>query len=253
MAARQGPEGWHRPLWRLSLLGGLELSKDDAVQELPASVQRLLAFVTLNGRSGRASLAGALWPEASEGHAHGSLRSALWRLGKSQPGMLLLTGNSVALDTCVSVDVHELCATAELLLAGAAPSAGRAVPSDLLDGELLPGWYDDWVLFERERLRQLRLHALEALAVTLAEQGRFAAAVQVGLAAVRIEPLRESAHRAVIRVHLAEGNVTEAVRQYRFCRRLFQQELGLEPSTLLTGLIPELRSKQAGDALVTGG
>jgi DNA-binding SARP family transcriptional activator len=252
MAARQGPEGWHRPVWRLSLLGGLELSKDDAIQELPASVQRLLAFVTLNGRSGRASLAGALWPEASEEHAHGSLRSALWRLRKSQPG-LLLDGNSVALDACVSVDVHELCATAELMLAGAAPRAGAVVPGNLLDGELLPGWYDDWVLFERERLRQLRLHALEALAMTLAEQGRFAAAVHVGLAAVRIEPLRESAHRAVIRVHLAEGNVTEAVRQYRFCRRLFEQELGLEPSALLTGLIPELRPKQAGDALVTGG
>lgn len=97
------------------------------------------------------------------------------------------------------------------------------------------------------------MYALEALALSLAEQGRFAVAVQVGLAAVRIEPLRESAHRAVIRVHLAEGNVTEAVRQYRLCQRLFEQELGLAPSSLLTGLIPERRPEQAGDALVTGG
>jgi DNA-binding SARP family transcriptional activator len=93
------------------------------------------------------------------------------------------------------------------------------------------------VLFERERLRQLRLHALEALAVTLAEQRRFASAVEVGLAAVRIEP-RESAHRAVIRVHLAEGNVTQAMRQYRLRHRLFEQELGLEPSAPLTDLLP---------------
>ena len=253
MAAWQGPEGWHRPLWRLSLLGGLELSRDDAVQPLPSSVQRLVAFVSLNGRVGRASLAGTLWPEASEEHAHGSLRSALWRLGKSQPSMLQLSGNSVALHAGVSVDVRDLYETAELLLAGAAPPAGSPVPRQLLDGELLPGWYDDWVLFERERLRQLRMHTLEALALTLAEQGRFAAAVQVGLTAVRIEPLRESAHRAVIRVHLAEGNVTEAVRQYRLCQRLFEQELGLEPSPLLTSLIPERRPEQAGDALVTGG
>lgn len=138
MAARQGPEGWHRPLWRLSLLGGLELSRDDAVQPLPSSVQRLVAFVSLNGRVGRASLAGTLWPEASEEHAHGSLRSALWRLGKSQPGMLQLSGSSVALHAGVSVDVRDLYETAELLLAGAAPPAGPPVPASCSTASCCP-------------------------------------------------------------------------------------------------------------------
>jgi DNA-binding SARP family transcriptional activator len=118
------------------------------------------------------------------------------------------------------------------------PPRGSAIPHYLLDGDLLPGWYDDWVLFERERLRQLRLHALETLALALAAEGRFAAAVEAGLAAIRTEPLRESAHRVVVRVHLAEGNLTEALRQYELCRRLFRAELGLEPSALLTDLVP---------------
>jgi hypothetical protein len=58
-------------------------------------------------------------------------------------------------------------------------------------GELLPGWYDDWVMFERERLRQLQLHALETMAHRLAKEHRYADAVDVALAAVRLEPLRE--------------------------------------------------------------
>jgi hypothetical protein len=72
-------------------------------------------------------------------------------------------------------------------------------------GELLPGWYEDWVLVERKRLRQLRMHALEALAEKLTEAGRYGVAMPAAYAAVRADPVRESAHRAVVRVHLAEG------------------------------------------------
>ncbi|HEY6203669.1 MAG TPA: bacterial transcriptional activator domain-containing protein [Candidatus Limnocylindria bacterium] len=83
----------------------------------------------------------------------------------------------------------------------------------LTGGELLADWCDEWVLLERERLRQLRLHALEVLTQRLVTVGRYADAMEVALAALRSEPLRESAHRAVISVHLAEGNRSEALRQ----------------------------------------
>jgi DNA-binding SARP family transcriptional activator len=229
--------GAHPPR-RLSLLGGWRLECGGAVQHLPASAQRLLAFLCLNGRASRAYLAGTLWPEASEQHAHGSLRSALWRVHRSQPDLLASAGNQLALDDSVSADVRDLTDQMRRLGDGVVPSPGAAAHASLLDGELLPGWYDDWVLFERERLRQLRLHALEALALGLAATGRYGEAIEVGLAAVRVEPLRESAHRAVVRVHLAEGNVAEALRQYELCRRLFRVELGLEPSRLLTSLLP---------------
>src|SRR4029077_18810447 len=61
-----------------------------------------------------------------------------------------------------------------------------------------------------------------------------------GLAAVAGEPLRESSHRAVIRAHLADGNVAEAVRQYRLCRRLLNDHLGLEPSDQTDGLFENI-------------
>ena len=99
----------------------------------------------------------------------------------------------------------------------------------MLAGDVLPDWYDDWIVIQRERFRQARLHALR-LRRTLVHRGRYESAIDVGLAAVAGEPLRESAHRAVILVHLAEGNRSEALRQYELCRRLLKEQLGLEPS-----------------------
>jgi DNA-binding SARP family transcriptional activator len=105
-------------------------------------------------------------------------------------------------------------------------------------GELLPGWYDDWVLFERERLRQLRLRTLEVLASHYTESRQFGPALDAALESVRIEPLRESAHRAVVAVHLAEGNVVEALRHYHGFRDLLFDELGIDPSPEFTAMLP---------------
>ena len=117
-------------------------------------------------------------------------------------------------------------------------------PEKALRGELLPGWYEDWVLLERERLRQLRMHALEVLADKLVCVGRFGEAVQAAMAAVAAEPLRESARRAVVRVHLAHGNVAEAVREYEAFRELLADELGVAPSPQLECLMRGLRLPQ---------
>jgi DNA-binding SARP family transcriptional activator len=109
--------------------------------------------------------------------------------------------------------------------------------SDLLRaGDLLPGWYEDWVLAERDRLRQLRLHTLEFLCERLTRIGMYAAAVQAGLAVVREDPLRESAHRVLVGAYAAEGNYGEAIRQYRLFRQLLQAELGLKPSAKMQEL-----------------
>jgi DNA-binding SARP family transcriptional activator len=103
--------------------------------------------------------------------------------------------------------------------------------------DLLPGWYEDWVLVERERHRQLRLHALEAICHHLTDLGRYALALEAGMAAVACEPLRESAQREVIRLHVAEGNTVEALRQYRSYARLLADELGARPSPSMDRLL----------------
>ena len=101
----------------------------------------------------------------------------------------------------------------------------------------MPGWYDDWVLLERERVRQLQLHVLEIVADELIGLGRPAAALEFATRALQMEQLRESAHRLVIRVHLAEGNVVEAQRQFEHCQRIMRNELGIHPSEQLRDLI----------------
>jgi DNA-binding SARP family transcriptional activator len=110
----------------------------------------------------------------------------------------------------------------------------------LLAGELLPDWYDEWVLFERERLRELRLHALEALATRLPAAHRWGAAMDAALAAVAADPLRESAHRVVIETHLAEGNCCEAIRHYVLFRDLLRRRIGIEPSVEVGQLLGDL-------------
>src|SRR5262249_8981933 len=108
-------------------------------------------------------------------------------------------------------------------------------------GDLLLDWYDDWILVERERFRQLRLHALEVICERLASARKFGQAVEAGVAPRTSEPLRESAQRVLIRVHLAEGNQVQALRQYESYRRQLYDEVGLEPSPQMEQLIRSFR------------
>jgi DNA-binding SARP family transcriptional activator len=204
---------------------------------MPRGAQRLVAHLCLSGRPARAAIAGHLWPDVPEDHALGSLRSTLWRLHKVAPGLIDVSGDALSLAAGVRVDVRELSDWAERVRDPHASVEDVTVPPAVLRGDLLPGWYDDWVLLERERVRQLRLHTLEALAVRLLAVGRLADALEVAYEAVRAEPLRESAHRTVVRVHLAEGNLVEAVRAHGRFREMLWDELGVHPSELMTRLL----------------
>ena len=199
--------------------------------------QRLLAFLAINGPAPRSLIMGTLWPEASEPHARGSLRTAMWRLHRSVPCLLRPAGDALGLYPGVLVDIRTVTESAQVILQDPSyVSTDRAVLC--IRGELLPGWYDDWVIFERERLRQLRLHALDALAEQFTAKGRYADALEAAMEGARIEPLRESANRMIIAIHLAEANVAEALRHYQLFRDLLRTELGLEPSARLTSMLP---------------
>jgi DNA-binding SARP family transcriptional activator len=226
---------------QLSLIGGFELrcgGQDVAVSRIG---QRLLALLALEARPlQRLWVAGTLWLDATEERAGASLRSALWRLPQPDGSAVVeATATHLRLARDLAVDVHELAGQAQGLDAPAAPG-DRPLDPSALSRDLLPDWYEDWVVLERERFRQLRLHALEALCRRLTEAGRFGAAVQAGLAAVAGEPLRESAHRTLIQAHLAEGNPGEAVRQYHLYRRLLAGELAIGPSAAIRELVQPL-------------
>jgi len=221
----------------LQLLGWWDLRRGDDSIVLGRREQRLVALLALSGRRTRDQVAGVLWPDSSEHHALSNLRAAVWNTRRSAGDVLLAQQHTLALARDLTVDVTQLVGLATGVTSEPgtlySPDAVRALES----ADLLPGWYDDWVLFEREQLRQLRMHALEALARKLAVAGRHGEAVQAAYAAVRVEPLRESAHRVVVRVHLAEGNVTEAVRAYENFRALLADELGVRPTAQMEDLV----------------
>lgn len=229
----------HNVAW-LRLLGGFCLWLAGIPVTLPVNGQRLLAYLGIQGRAPRPVVAGTLWPDASEHKANGSLRTTMWRLNRNGAGLVETTGENLTLRPDVIVDIAVLAQATRQVLRDVASSGGICNANDMviMSAELLPGWYDDWVIFERERLRQLRLHTLEIVGQRLAEQRYFAAALDTALEAVRIEPLRESAHRVVIGIHLAEGNMVEAVRHYRFVCDLLDTELGVEPSDQLARMLP---------------
>ncbi|MFG3295920.1 BTAD domain-containing putative transcriptional regulator [Streptomyces sp. NPDC048179] len=223
----------------MRLFGAFRLEGADGSVAVPASARRLLAYLGLHKRTARSVVAGTLWPDSGEEHAHGSLRTALWRLRRMRQPAVRCDGDSLYLADGVRVDVDDFTRAA-LRLTALTPVPDHAPPplAVLESGELLPGWDEEWIGPERERLRQLRLHALESLSVRLTVRGCHALALEAALRCVAIEPLRESAHCAVVAVHLAEHNVVEAVRHYEAFRRLLREELGLEPSARMSGMFP---------------
>jgi DNA-binding SARP family transcriptional activator len=226
----------------LCLLGTFRFSTaNDAFVSLPGASQRLLAFLALRNRTmTRTATAGALWPNVTDAHAYASLRSAISRLAKITRDAIRVTVHELCLGDEVSVDMHASQGLAHRLLDRAAVKG----PADLseaavsaLSVDLLPDWYDDWVVIEAEAWHQLRLHALEALTELLVAQRRFGDATSSALAAVQADPLRESSHAALIRVHLAEGNQSEALSVFRRYQLVLRAELGLEPTRGLRDLI----------------
>jgi DNA-binding SARP family transcriptional activator len=232
----------------VAILGGFHLWWSGSVKvDIPRASQRLLAFLALQGGVvSRAAVAGTLWPDASECHAYSNLRSALARLERTARKALQASRLELSLADDVAVDLHHARALARRLL----DPAARPAQSDLgtativaLSADLLPGWYDDWALIEAEDWRQLRLHALEALARRLTAAGRWGEAADAAGAAARAEPVRESAHAALIQVHLAEGNQSEALREFARYRALLHAELGLKPTPRLCRLVQGLEDR----------
>jgi DNA-binding SARP family transcriptional activator len=203
--------------------------------------RRLVSLLTLHGPTSRAFVCEQLWPELPAHRAAHRLRNTLWRLDLERSvlgprAIVDVAGEGLGLAPLVAVDLYELKAAAAAVRAGQV----SGVDARIFAADLLPGWDDDWLLFDRERIRQLRLHALEQLSHLLLERGECALALDAALTALHADPLRESAHRAVIRVHLAEGNHAAALRTFEQCRETLDTELGVRPTRALLALMAAL-------------
>lgn len=240
----RGLTSWIRLLKRddivvLHLFGGPYVSINGKRLAVPEGSKRLLAFVALHsGQVDRRHAAGALWPNVDDVRAAGNLRSSLWRLNREGVTLIDADKRFLVLNASVTVDVRVVSQWADRLSTGTATDVDlttHPVGANAID--LLPGCYDDWALAERDRIRQRLLHALELMSATLTQRGRFGDAINAAMLAITADPLRESAQRALIEAHLAEGNWIEANRQFSAYRDLLADELGTQPHPSLWQLV----------------
>jgi DNA-binding SARP family transcriptional activator len=163
---------------------------------------------------------------------------------------LRLAPDSLALDpAAVAVDV---CAFEQLVAEGtpaALEAASRTYRGDLLNGVSVDeAPFEEWLVGEQERLREL---AVQALARLLAHQRKSEpdAAVQTALKLLSLDPLQEPVHRTLMRLYADHGRRAAALRQYRHCVEGLQRELGVGPEADTKQLYQEILARRATRSL----
>lgn len=231
---------------RLGLLGGFEIANGGERLCMPMGAQRLLAFAALQaGGVHRTVAAEQLWPDNRRRRAAANLRSALWHTRRICGFTVVeCSGPRLRLAPTVRVDLQAVLTNARLLTNSPAINSGdpvepNAVITALLGG-LLPDWSEEWLVLERARWDQVRLHTLETIAQHLMAARKYFSALEAAFAAVAIEPIRESAHRTVLEIYIAEGNSACALKHYQRYRGLLHRELGVTPSRHMIGLVHAL-------------
>jgi DNA-binding SARP family transcriptional activator len=199
----------------LQLLRRFELSIDGTPIVVPACGERLLArLATSRVPVRRGDVASQLWPDVEARRAFGNLRSVLWRLPKEALPSIAICDDLLALDSTVVCDL------------AAFETAAVALP----EPDLLPGWYDDWVIVERERLQRRYVNHYQRHAHQSNEIGEFAQAVRWALRALRIDPLNETTQVALLRAQVGLGNYGAAFEQVRAFEHVLITELGVRPT-----------------------
>jgi predicted ATPase/DNA-binding SARP family transcriptional activator len=244
----------------LSLLGTVAISLDgEAVSEqVPAKCQALLGYLAVTGQAhSREKLAGLLWGDKPEASAKANLRKSLSILGQMFGDALLVTRQTVAFnrasDYWLDVEAFE-SATAEH---GPAPERldllREAVA--LYRGEFLEGFsvrqaleFEEWVLQERERLRQAVIQALQRLSQACANRGEYPAAIEYTNRLLALEPWQEEAHRQLMTLLARSGQQSAALAQYETCRRILAEELGVEPMPETQALYHRLKTRREAAA-----
>ena len=221
----------------LRLLGRWQLVADGEDVGLGHREERLTALLGLTGQSSRLHVAGSLWPESTDARALASLRRAVLQTQQRCPGLLQADRLSIGLDADVEVDVDEVRRAAAATEDAIAEGEAGALLGQLVGEELLPDWYDDWVLPERERLEQLRVKALERIARQALEAGDLELSVDAARAASDIDPLLEWAGELAIRAHLGRGDLGSALLEFDRYRDAVRDELGVPPSRAIRELI----------------
>lgn len=237
----------------LDLLGGFEARTDwaDALALPTRKAHALLAVLAIsqNMRGSRERLAALLWERSAEEQARASLRQTLSEvrkaLGAGADRLLDADAEFVWLDSeRVTTDVAEF-----ERLAGSSEIDDLERALNIWTGEFLDGFtvrsaheFENWLTAERSRLHTLWLKTSDAFLEQAIVQGRTELGIETARRVLESEPLRETAHRALMRLLSAEGNRSGALEQYEQCRALLDQELGASPDAETETLAQQIRA-----------
>jgi DNA-binding SARP family transcriptional activator len=246
---------------RISLLGRMTVQCGERAMCTLGSpkVQELLAYLLLyrDRAHHREILADALWGDCASSNSRKSLRQSLWRLrcalryggGPSADTLLLVEPDWVRLnpqaELWLDVKVFEEAFARVRGMPGhevGEESAENLEHAALLyTGDLLEGWYQDWCVYERERLRQIYLSTLDKLIEFHESRQEYEKALLYGVSILRQEPARERTHREMMRLLYMSGDRTAALRQYERCAAALRVELEVEPGRPTRALCEQIR------------
>lgn len=244
------------PQLDLKLFGKFELrSALGAALPVPARKTRaVLAYLALSpSRSAtRDRLAALLWADSSESHARQSLRQSLAGLRRILPADAGLAiharGDELVLaDDVMGDDVSEFLRLLRAPTLESLRDAAALYTGDLLEGfDARAAEFDDWLMQERSRLREIALDAMSRLLDRYSDAGQREPAIRLGIQLTGFDPLRERTHRDLMRLYASQGHHGAALKQYRICREILRRELGVDPEPATDALYQEVMRKRQG-------
>ena len=254
----------------VSLFGRLDICIGDrSIATLEkVKVQELLCYLLLHRHRihTRESLAALLWQDASPEQARCYLRKALWQLQSallaedSLANHQLLTVekvwiginpvNGLWLDVAVVEEAYESCEGIRGDRLNEEQVCHLKQAADVYKGDLLEGWYDDWCMYERERLQRMYLIILDKLVENCIACGEYEMGLSFGLRILEYDIAHERTHRHLMRLYYLAGDRTKSLRQFEKCETLLQKELGVTPSRRTMALYDEIQAEQMPSAIV---
>lgn len=234
----------------IRLLGGLEIRREGASISgfVSSKAPALLAYLVVTDcPHQRDALSALLWGEMDDADAKNNLRQTLSNLRKLLEPYLHINRDIVAWNTAASCTLDVAQFTACLQAGRDVPPAARATAfqqaAALYRGDFLAGFvvrdapdFEDWLLAQRARYRELALHALHSLTEYHLERGEYGRAIDYATRLLGLDAWREEAHRQLMRALIRSGQRAAALAQYENCRRILDRELGVSPSAETTAL-----------------
>lgn len=238
--------------YRLQLLGGFSLgSQEDSVSLSSKKAKALLAFLALHSNQSfsRDQLASLLWEDSDATQARQSLRQSLAVIRKALGGAkegLVAEGDTISLSSeAVSVDVVEFEKLGKENIPESLECAMNLFKGDLLEGfNPRAAQFDDWLMLEQSRVRELALQIMQRLIEHYQTRGKFESAIQLAIRFLHLDPLQESMHRTLMQLYLQVNKLGAALKQYRACKATLSRELKINPEAATVALYRDILARR---------